>query len=213
VASLPDLEPYQGQCETGLPEGQDFDLYVLDGWLPPEGDLPDGVLLIVNPPGDSPLFGWPVPAWRPAIHASSPTIRRTLYLSFDNVNLLDFTVLDGVEWAEPLVWVDGGPLLLAGIYEGRQVAILTFDLHRSDLPLQIAWPILLANLMQWYPPTHTIDAPEGVRGGDAGPQPALRGRYAAHHPPGWADQHPPGRGRAADLRRYQPAGGVHRRCV
>jgi len=166
LASLPDLEPYQGQVETGLPEGQDFDLYVLDGWLPPDGKLPDGDLLIVNPPGDSPLFrvaGSSMETGDPRVKSDDP---RTLYLSFDTVNLLDFPVLDDVEWAEPLVWGDGGPLLLAGIYEGRQVAILTFDLNRSDLPLQIAWPILLANLMQWYTPARTIDAPEGIHVGE-----------------------------------------------
>ncbi len=165
LASLPDLEPYQGQVETGLPEGQDFDLYVLDGWLPPDGKLPDGDLLIVNPPGDSVLFsvaGSSMETGDPRVKPDDP---RTLYLSFDTVNLLDFKVLEEADWAEPLVWVDGGPLLLAGIYEGRQVAILTFDLHRSDLPLQIAWPILLANLMQWYTPARTIDVPEGVRVG------------------------------------------------
>jgi hypothetical protein len=44
------------------------------------------------------------------------------------------------------------PLLFAGEVDGRRVAVLTFDLHRSDLPLQVAFPLLLANLRNWLAP-------------------------------------------------------------
>jgi Ca-activated chloride channel family protein len=157
LASMSGLEAYQGEIANGLPTGQEYDLYVLDGWLPEDGILPPGDLLIVDPPVDSALFtisGGSAETTNPRVEPNDP---RTLYLNFNNVNLMSFKVLEDVDWATPLVWVDGGPLLLAGEIGGRQVAILTFDLHRSDLPLQIAWPILLANLMQWYTPAHTVN--------------------------------------------------------
>ena len=50
------------------------------------------------------------------------------------------------------------PLLFAGELGGRRVAVLAFDLHRSDLPLQVAFPLLLANLIDWL-------APQGSQGG------------------------------------------------
>ena len=62
-------------------------------------------------------------------------------------------------WAETLVEARGGPLLLAGEVSGRRIAILTFDLHHSDLPLKIAFPILIANLTRWLAPTSAIDVP------------------------------------------------------
>jgi hypothetical protein len=40
----------------------------------------------------------------------------------------------------------GAPLLYAGVREGLPTAVLAFEPRRSDLPLQIAFPILLANL-------------------------------------------------------------------
>ncbi len=166
LASLPGVAAFQGQTAAGLPTGQTFDLYILDGWLPEDGVLPPGDLLIVNPPGDTALFrvlGRSLETGNPRVRRDDP---RTRYVSFDNVSVLDFNVLDGVDWAEPLITVDGGPLLLAGTVDGRQVAILTFDLHRSDLPLQIAWPILLANLMQWYTPARTAGTAESLRVGE-----------------------------------------------
>ena len=38
------------------------------------------------------------------------------------------------------------PLLYAGSREGRPTAVLAFEPRRSDLPLQVAFPVLLANL-------------------------------------------------------------------
>ncbi|MCZ7571753.1 MAG: hypothetical protein M5U01_24645 [Ardenticatenaceae bacterium] len=41
----------------------------------------------------------------------------------------------------------GAPLLWVGETGGRQVAALAFDLHASDLALRVAFPLLLANLV------------------------------------------------------------------
>jgi Ca-activated chloride channel family protein len=64
-----------------------------------------------------------------------------------------------------LVEAEGGPLLLAGEQDGRRVAVLTFDLRASDLPLQIAFPVLMSNLMHWFAPGQAFDAPDGLRPG------------------------------------------------
>ena len=43
-------------------------------------------------------------------------------------------------------------MLLSGENQGQRLAVLAFDLRRSDLPLQIAFPILLNNLLDWLAP-------------------------------------------------------------
>jgi hypothetical protein len=58
-------------------------------------------------------------------------------------------------------------LLLAGETGGRRVAVLTFDLHQSDLPLQIAFPVLMANLAEWLTPGLPFDAGETLHPGEA----------------------------------------------
>jgi hypothetical protein len=60
----------------------------------------------------------------------------------------------------------GGPLLLAGEIgdqgaPGRRVVILPFDLSASDLPLQIAFPVLMANISGWLRPGQFVQTPPG----------------------------------------------------
>jgi hypothetical protein len=42
--------------------------------------------------------------------------------------------------------------MLAGETNNQRIAVLGFDLHDSNLPLQSAWPILLYNLTNWFLP-------------------------------------------------------------
>ena len=71
----------------------------------------------------------------------------------------------------------GGPLLLAGRLGGTPVAYLPFALGDSNLPLQVAWPVFVANAVTWLagPPTTTpavagtnavIPIPPGVTGAE-----------------------------------------------
>jgi hypothetical protein len=53
------------------------------------------------------------------------------------------------EWSEVLVNAPGGPLVFTGETGGRRLAVLTFDLHDSDLPLQVSFPILMASLVSY----------------------------------------------------------------
>jgi Ca-activated chloride channel homolog len=69
-------------------------------------------------------------------------------------------------WARTLAEAEGGPLLLAGTTAGGRVAVLTFDLHASDLPLKIEFPILIANLLDWYSPTQPFEITAGLKPGD-----------------------------------------------
>jgi hypothetical protein len=43
-----------------------------------------------------------------------------------------------------------GPLLVAGERNGRRFAVLGFDVRDSDLPLRVAWPLLLINVIDWF---------------------------------------------------------------
>jgi Ca-activated chloride channel homolog len=47
------------------------------------------------------------------------------------------------------------------------VAIVTFDLHHSDLPLRVAFPILMANIIDWLNPGRTLEATGPLLPGDA----------------------------------------------
>jgi Ca-activated chloride channel homolog len=164
LSSLPSIEAFKGDLVRGLPS-QAFDLYVLDGWLP--AALPEGDVLIINPPRSTDLFtvgAENTVTTNPLVLASDP---RMTFVDFQDVNVLSFREISDADWATPLINVDGGPLLLAGEIDGRQIAILTFDLHNSDLPLQITWPVLMSNLLNWYSPQSIISVPTGLSVGES----------------------------------------------
>jgi Ca-activated chloride channel family protein len=170
LRSMPGLTAFQSNPEAGLPGGE-FDLYIFDGWLPPT--LPDGDLLIINPPGSTTLFTVGAVLER-TDQADDPTANlrvdtgdpRMTFVDFSTVNLRAFRQVSA-PWADTLIEADGGPLLLAGETDGRQVAILTFDVRDSDLPLQITWPILMSSLVEWFTPQNVVSAAEALHVGDS----------------------------------------------
>jgi hypothetical protein len=73
----------------------------------------------------------------------------------------------------PIASAPDTPLMLAGRLDGTPVVLLGFDLLASNLPLQAAWPVLVANTVSWLagppvtPPatagaTVTLPAPPGT---------------------------------------------------
>lgn len=163
LSSLPGIEAVRGSIDSGLP-AQQYDLYIFDGWLPET--LPTGDMLLINPPRSTPLFtlgDYNTETTNPFVH---PTDSRVAFVDFNEVSLLRFRDVFNVEWAESLITLDGGAVLMAGVIDGRQVALMPFDLRESDLPLNIAFPVLMANLTEWFTPTDALTANTSVTVGD-----------------------------------------------
>ena len=73
------------------------------------------------------------------------------------------------DWARTVIpGPSGAPLLYAGARAGLPTAVLAFEPRQSDLPLQVAFPILLANLTG------------ELLGGSAAPTEAVAARDAGH---------------------------------
>lgn len=165
LRSLPLVQVFRGDLSrTRLPE-QPYDLYVFNGWLP--AALPDGDMLIINPPASTELFTLgPENTQTDSISILRPDDPRLTFVTLDRMNLRAFRSISAAPWADVLVRASGGPLLLAGEEGGRRIVLLPFDVRDSDLPLQISWPILMTNLIEWFTPGDVISVPEGLRVGD-----------------------------------------------
>ncbi|MCA2001107.1 MAG: hypothetical protein LDL51_04510, partial [Chloroflexi bacterium] len=61
---------------------------------------------------------------------------------------------------------DSTPLVAAGETNGQRIAALTFDLRESDLPLQVAYPILFSNLINYLAPPSAFDASQSLSAGE-----------------------------------------------
>jgi hypothetical protein len=129
---------------------------ILDGVVPAR--LPPGNLFFIAPPHSTEFFSVTgqidLPALRPA-PGDEPLLR--------NVKLSDVSVARAVKlapggWARVAVDGDGGPMLLAGEKDGRRIVVLAFDLHYSDLPLQVAFPLLLSNIVGYLAPGSGAEA-------------------------------------------------------
>ncbi len=164
LRSLPGLQTFRGNPENrGLP-ADPFDLYVFDNWLP--NALPAGDLLLINPPNSTPLFGLGAPLG-PAdeFKVSAEESPITAFVDLDEMSLLQYRAIQA-DWAQPLIQAAEGPVLLAGEINAQQIAILPFDLRDSNLPLLIAWPLLMANLLDWFSPTDIVSLPDGLSVGE-----------------------------------------------
>ncbi|MYE26984.1 MAG: VWA domain-containing protein [Chloroflexi bacterium] len=164
LRSLPGVQTFRGNAENrGLP-AEPFDLYVFDGWLP--NDLPGGDMLIINPPNSTTLFS--VDESLPAtdeIEISTEESPITSFVDLDEMSLLQFRAIDAA-WAQPLIRAGGEAIVAAGEVNAQQIAILPFDLRDSNLPLLIAWPVLMANLLDWFSPSDIVSLPDGLTVGD-----------------------------------------------
>ncbi len=164
LRSLPGLQTFRGNPENRSLPADDYDLYVFDGWLPNE--LPDGDMLLVNPPNTTPLFSVGAargPADHIAVSAEESPI--TAFVDLDEMSLLAYRAVSA-DWARSLIQAPAGPVLLAGEINAQQIAILPFDLRDSNLPLLIAWPVLMANLLDWFSPADIVPLPDGLRVGE-----------------------------------------------
>jgi len=165
------IPPPWGGTEGG------YDLYVYDG--PVTGTLPPGNLWLIAPPSPLPpgeelgqdeaivavgdLF---TATTITHVAAADPLLR---YVDLDAVHVLQARAVEPPSDARVLVEAQGGPLLFVVERPERRLAVLTFDLHDSDLPLHVAFPVLTANLVDWLLPGGAPALPELIRPGDPVP--------------------------------------------
>ncbi|MFM8321308.1 MAG: hypothetical protein ACKOC5_10365, partial [Chloroflexota bacterium] len=154
LSLLPRLQVTRLASGTALPPA---DLTILDGGLPLTGTLPSGALLFINPLQSTAFFSVTGGLSNPRPQPASENEPLLEYVALEQVNLLDAARIPLPEWAHAVIVAQGPdgdawPLLFTGEVQGRRVAVLAFDLRRSDLPLQVAFPLLLANLADWLAP-------------------------------------------------------------
>lgn len=153
--SLPGLELFRIPPDQPLPS-EAFDLYVFDRTVPES--LPQGDMLFIAPPeGDvAGLFRVTGEIQGVSILETNSEDERMTFVDFDSVSVLKYRAVDGLGWADTLVSADGRPLVAAGDRGGIQIGVFAFALNDSDLPLQIAFPVLISNLLEWFTPVGSI---------------------------------------------------------
>lgn len=165
------LLPKTPNGSTSILETAPADLTIFDNQIP-SGQLPAGNLLFIDPPASIDLF-----TIRGLVENPTPRVLDGNKLIGNHITLSDISILDANDislpsWANPVIMGDlkdgrSIPLLFYGEVDNQKIAVLSFNLHHSDLPLNIAFPLLWVNLMDWLAPGIQNTFPQQVASGQS----------------------------------------------
>ncbi len=164
LTALPGLQPFR-LLPGAQPPDEPFDLYILDS-LTDTLAVPTAELLVVNPSSGGDLFQVGEVFTNTQLVRVAANDPLAQYLDWSAVRVLQARRVSVPAWARVVVEAEGGPLVFAGETGGRRVAVITFRLQDSDLPLQLAFPILISNLINYLAPAQAFSAPDGLRVGE-----------------------------------------------
>ncbi len=152
-------------------------LTIYDNTIPDQVPA-SGSLLFIAPPGSTSLFTTTGLVQNPIIREVDPSDPLLTNVSLSEVSILDAVQIPLPDWATPVVAGDlvdaqsgnttgqNIPLIFRGETGGRRIAVIAFDLRHSDLPLQVAFPLLWTNLIDWLAPGSGSAIPDHVSPGD-----------------------------------------------
>ena len=150
LSFLPDVELYGvTPAEYGpaseRQDGRPWDLTIFEGYLP--ATLPKTPVLAIAPPRSGPLGDVSGTLRNPGIGTLEPNEPVLRYVDLSTTHISEAVKLTPPSWARSIVpGPRGAPLLYAGVRDGINSAVMAFEPRQSDLPLQVAFPILMANL-------------------------------------------------------------------
>lgn len=173
LALLPRLELYavsSAGYEDALAEAADagtpYGLLVFDAVVPDAATaLP---ALYIGPEEDGAFGAVGEDVEAPAIAPTDPDDPLLRYVDLTTVHIgraPEITLADGLRAA--VSTAGGRPLVAVGNVDGRGVGLIGFDIGESDLPLQVAFPLLMSNLVDAVVPVGDGVLPPSVRLGES----------------------------------------------
>lgn len=147
-----------------------YDLYVYEGILPDA--LPkDGAVLLINP--ESSVFGLRLTDTvkgnftATAAGGISSTYQQLMKgIDPTGISISQYKKVSSSKGYEVLMRCNGDPIMLTKEENGVRIVVLAFDLHYSDLPLLLDFPLLVHNMCEYAaPPTlekYTFDVGDKV---------------------------------------------------
>ena len=142
-------------------EWKGYDLYIFDGFLPKK--IPnDGNIMVFNP-NENKMFEILETIEAPVIDEMDGSIFR--YVEGFEFSIGKTKTLKVPTWGREILGTNGGSAAFSGIYDNRRVMVFGFDVHNTDIPLTPAFPIIMANSLDWLLPD-SINNAENVYSGE-----------------------------------------------
>jgi Ca-activated chloride channel homolog len=121
---------------------------IFDRYSPPA--LPDAPFVMVDPPASSPLAGGAAVGIG-RVRASDAGDPLLTNVSLQDVHIARSQDMTASTFGRALITSLQTPLVLVRDQPFRQ-ALFGFDIHESDFPLRIGFPVLIENLSEWMLP-------------------------------------------------------------
>jgi Ca-activated chloride channel homolog len=172
LALLPRLELYAvaadgyadaltDATEAGTPYG----LVVFDGVVPDEA--PAMPALYIDPEDDGPFGQVGGRIQSPLIDRVDPSEPVLRFVDLSTVHIGRAREIVAADGMRPVVTTPAGdPLVAVGQVAGHGVGLIGFDLGETDLPLQVAFPLLMSNLTEALLPAIEGILPSSMRLGE-----------------------------------------------
>ena len=139
------VKPSEYPAKAARPDGTSWDLIIFEDFVPVE--LPRTAVLLIAPPRTSELGEVVGSLTDPGIGTPSPDEPILKFVDLSSVHIGKATKLVAPSWARTVLQGPASsPLLYIGENEGQRAAVMAFLPRNSDLPLQVAFPVLMANL-------------------------------------------------------------------
>ncbi|MEM6958903.1 MAG: VWA domain-containing protein [Myxococcota bacterium] len=139
----------QTPSQYGGAEG--YDVVIFDNWVPPA--TPETAALYLNPVSDDPSRGpFVVRGTLEGPYFENVRRRHPLvkWTALGDVNIVESLEIEMQSGDRAVASSEGDPLIVTGSRAGRRFVAFTFDMRQSDLPLRVAWPLLLLNTIDYF---------------------------------------------------------------
>jgi hypothetical protein len=128
-----------------------FDVTIFDGWVPPSPPDTHAIYLYPLPPegtrGPFEITGAIERPYFDRVDHDHPLVRFT---ALRDVNVAAGLTVELERGDRAVAGDERAPLLVTGTRNDHRIVALLFDVSRSDLPLRVAWPLLLLNSIDLF---------------------------------------------------------------
>jgi len=142
----------------------DFDCVITDGVISTETLSSNKPILAINPMDVAGFWNANGAIENPSITSIDRAHPVNSYLSYADLHIESAVKQTPGVWLKPIVQSGSDGLIWAGDNK-RKVVMMAFDLAKSDLPLKIEFPILLANSIAWLVGRDAVADERAVRAG------------------------------------------------
>ena len=125
-----------------------YDVTIFDRYNPPR--LGDGNYMFIYPPKEGAVWQIGASLETPIVtewERDHPILR---HVHLDNVQIAEAYRVEVPITADVLVHSFEDPLLIVEEGQNRKIVFIAIDTLQSDLPLRIAFPLIVANTIQWF---------------------------------------------------------------